>query len=288
MKEPAGKPEAKKSKAVQVDMASPWQKYANAVLIPVIIGLTVFLLIRFRMNANADAKAADEQALTEVRQRITSMRMMDVSRLQIGADQLSTYRNSNQADTEKMIDALLDSTKDPVIRAEALVAKGDLNWLTATFPELPGATTRQSLQPTKPIDDYLTAATSAYASVLKEFPTVQPAAVSAHLGLGAIAENKRDWDEARKQYQAVIDAKSVASAFTEVAKQRLEIMKTIQDPVYIGKTKSAAAIEAMMSAMNSSTTQPTTQSSATTQPTAATQRVATTMPTTAPSSQPTR
>ncbi len=274
MKEPAGQPESRKSKAVQIDMPSPWQKYANVILIPIIIGLTVFLLIRFRMNAAADAKAADQQALTEIRLRLTNMRQLDLSRIQVGPDQLATYRNSSQSDTEKLIDSLLDSTKDPVMRAEALIAKGDLNWNTGTFPELPGATTRPSLQSKLSADEYLNAATSAYASVLKDYPTIQPAAVSARLGLGAIAENNRDWEAARKQYQAVLDDKNVPLAFSEVATARLAIMKTIQDPVYIGTPKTMKVLEAL-------TTKPTTQA---TQPT--TQAVATTKPTTIPSSNP--
>ncbi len=275
MKEPAGQPETRKSKAVQVDLPSPWQKYANYVLIPLIIGLTAYLLVRFRLNAAADAKAADQRNLTEVRQQLSRMRQLDLTSMRISPAQLSTIRNSNHSDVDKMIDSLLDSTKDPIIRAEAMVARGDLNWITGTFPELPGATTNPSLQAKLSSEDYLNAATAAYTTVLKEYPTNQTAAVSARLGLGAIAENKRDWNEARKQYQAVIDEKTVPTAFSESANARLAIMKTIEAPVFIGTPKTMTALEAMTAAATTQSTQPTTQAIATTMPT--------TLPATSPS-----
>ncbi len=177
MKEPVKTPA--RSKAVEIDMASPWQKYANVVLIPVIIGLTVFLLVRFRMNANAEAKAADAALLTNIRLQLSQMRQRELSPISANPAQFAEYRNATHFENEKQIDSLLESTKDPVTRAEALVAKGDLNWIAANFPELPGATTQPSLRASKPIDDYIAAAEKAYSTVVKDYADQPTAFVSA-------------------------------------------------------------------------------------------------------------
>ncbi|CAN5445393.1 hypothetical protein BH10PLA1_BH10PLA1_16380 [soil metagenome] len=224
-----------KSKAVQVDMTSPWQKYANVVLIPVIIGMSVFLLVRFRMNAAANAVSQEKADLTSVRMMLRDFRSADPSRSSGNQDQLAMFRDSRYLDASRKIEELLASAKDPYIRAEALIAQGDLNWLIANFPQLPGATTRPSLKAPKSNDEYLAAAEKAYKSVVNDYVDQRMSAISARLGLGAIAENRRDWTDANKDYQIVADDKSAPAAFSTLAQQRLEIIKVIKEPVLLGQ-----------------------------------------------------
>jgi len=268
MKEPTAKTPGK-SKPVQLEMTSPWQKYANVVLIPVIIGLTVFLLVRFRMNANADAKAADSAALTDIRLQLSQIRQREMAPVTAIPAQYAEYRNATHAETEKRIDSLLDTTKDPVIRAEALVAKGDLNWIAANFPVLPGAATQPSLRSTKSPEEHLAIAEQAYNTVLKDYADQTTAAYSAQLGLGALAENRQKWDDAIAAYKTVADDKSAPAAFSSVASQRLEIIKMIREPVYLGQAATKPTTEPSTTMPVEPTTRPTTMSVApTTMPSA--------------------
>lgn len=285
MNEPAGPSgEKKKSKAVQIDMASPWQKYANLILIPLIIGLTVFLLIRFRMNTAADAKRAESEALTAIRVRLNEFRVNDFAAM-VGPEQLAAIRDSNFTSVDRSISDLLAGAKDPVVRAEALIAKGDLNWQTANFPQLPGATTRPSLAGTKTAADYLSAAETAYASVLRDHVDQRFSAVSARLGLGAIAENRGQWDEANKHYQVVADDSNAPESFRSQARSRLEIVKMIREPLYVGAkpvtTQPAATQPATQPTTASAVTQPAAMVEPTTTPAVAiptTRSAATTQP----------
>ncbi len=86
-----------------------------------------------------------------------------------------------------------------------------------------------------------------------------------------MAENRHKWDDAINFYKAVADDKNAAAAFTSVAQQRIEIIKLIREPVYLGKPVAATTQPAAASTMPvESTTRPTTMSVApTTAPAAA-------------------
>jgi len=233
MTEPTGKKYVK-SKAVELDMTSPWQKYANWVLIPIIIGLTAFLLYRFRMNAAENALAQERGDLTNVRMMLRDIRQADPTRTS-SQEQLANFRDARYLDASRKIEELLASAKDPFIRAEAQVALGDLNWLIANFPQLPGATTRPALKGPKSTEDYLALAERAYKIVVTDYVEQRISAITARMGLASIAENRRNWDEAAKNYQIVADDTSAPEAFVTLAKQRLELLKTIKEPLFLGQ-----------------------------------------------------
>ncbi len=261
MKESAGK-HSGKSKAVPLEMTTPWQKYANLVLIPLIIGLSVFLLVRFRLNAAAQAKANEMGLLSDVQMRLAEFRTMDIPR---GAsmEQLASFRDSKYLEVEKLIDQLLESAKEPTIRSEALVARGDLNWIIANFPALPGATTQPTLATPKPAEAYLEEAQSSYDQVLKDYANQPISRASARLGLGAIAENRGYFDAAIKDYQTLVDDTATPAAFTLVAQLHLTTIKSAREPYFFGSFGGPAMTPDLLPTTQSTTApsmQPTTQS----------------------------
>lgn len=248
MKDPA--PTKSKSKQAEVDQTPTWQKYANAILIPVIIGLAIYLLVRYRINANEAARVAEQQTLTAIRSRIHNLREADLD--QMSPEMIDNLRDTRYRETDKLIADLLATAKDPAMRAEILIARGDLNWTVAQIPDLPGATTQPNLEPEVPRDRLLAAAESAYNEVLTQHADRPLAVNSARLGLAAIAENRRQFDEAAKFLQAVEDDANAPEAFKLQAKAQREQLKTIRQPIYIAPaTQPAPAVE-------SATTQPTT------------------------------
>jgi hypothetical protein len=263
MKDPA--PTKPKSKKVDVDMTPAWQKYANMILLVVIIGLAVYLLVRYRMDANKAARTAEQQTLTAVRSRIHQLRDAEFNLL--SQEMIDTMRDTRYRETDKLITDLLATAKEPNIRAEALIAKGDLNWAIANFPDLPGATTRPDLNPETPKDKMLNVAEAAYNEVLSQYASQPLAASSARIGLAAIAQNRSKFDDAAKLLKAVEDDANAPEAFKKLAKAQREQLKDISQPIYIApSTQPASDVELLGStrpttqpAVTAATTKPTTQ-----------------------------
>jgi hypothetical protein len=101
--------------------------------------------------------------------------------------------------------------------------------------------------------------------------------VEARFGLAAVAENRKEWDNASKLYQQILDDPRADSSLKMLAARRKDDLAQIQQPIWIGvpATMPAVAVEPTTAAPQA-TPAPTTQESP--QQSAA-------MPTTAPSAQ---
>jgi hypothetical protein len=263
MKDPAPI-QPKKSKKVEIEMAPAWQKYANAILIPIIIGLAVYLLVRWRIQSNEAARLEERFRLTTARAQIHTLRSIDLGMMT--QETVDAIRDSRYNDADKLITELLASTKDPVLRAEALVARGDLYWQVADFPTLPDATTRPTLNPPKPKAELLKLAEAAYKEVLAKHADQPLAVASARMGLAAIAQNHLQFDEAESLLKAVEEDPATPESIRAQAKIQRDLNKNIRTPLYIAPaTQPSDEIEA--------TTKPTTQPTTTQPTTQATQPV---------------
>ena len=160
---------------------------------------------------------------------------------------------------------------------EVVIAEGDLNWALANFPDIPAIS---STQPSPVTDaqrlDYLKDAKAAYEQALSQYPEQTMAMVNAHFGLAAVAENGRNWEEAKRHYEAVKSLKG--SIYQSLAEAKLKTLDKIQKPLLVGivPEKPEEPKEP-----TESTTAPSTTQSTTTQSTTA-RSSATSMPTTAP------
>ncbi len=233
MNDTAGQNTGKKSKAVQLpDAPNVWQKYANYILIPLIIGLTVYLLVRFRMNAAAEAKSRDELELTQLRLRLHEWRVSDYAAM-LPDEAYASLRDSRYAESNQLADSLLKNAKEPIIRAETTLARGDLNWFMANATVSPLAATRPALAPPKSPDQFLAAAEQDYQDVIKNFPAQTLSVATARLGLAAVFENRRQWDSAVEQYKLVADDAAIPEAYRNQAKVRINAAGVLRTPMYI-------------------------------------------------------
>jgi hypothetical protein len=222
-----------------------WPRIAMGVVLVVLIGILIYQ----RISAARDRTSAAGGNLAMARYNIQQLEAFNPMRA-ADQEQAATLREQF-ADTAR--DALVAAQKnssDPVILSEAAVARGDLDWTLANLPALPGATTRPALRPPQSEEEYLTQAAEAYKSVIQKYPKQWLAVVSAHFGLGAIAENKGDWDGARKQYKEVSQMKNIPQAFRDQAEARMDDLDKLQEPVVLGQpvtlptTQEAAALTA--------------------------------------------
>ena len=124
------------------------------------------------------------------------------------------------------------------------MALGDLNFEMANSPAPPGSSTQPTLLPMLPMDELLKNAADAYGQVVQDYPAQTDSLVAARLGLAAVAEDraaesdwkdKSQWDEAKSQYQAVIDA-NVPQPYKDLAKSRLNMLPSLEQPAITGLT----------------------------------------------------
>jgi hypothetical protein len=147
--------------------------------------------------------------------------------------------NPAVADAARRLRDIRDNASDKAVLAEATLAQGDLDWARANFPDLSAATTQPSTQPApKPEKDraeYLSDAKTAYQQVVSQYPDQNIPVLAAHFGLAAVAEDARNWDEARKEYEAVKNSLDVIDSYKRLADMKLKALDDIRQPVLIGQ-----------------------------------------------------
>jgi hypothetical protein len=108
------------------------------------------------------------------------------------------------------------------------------------MPSLAGASTQPSLQFKDP-KELLASASDAYQSVLNTYADQKHAAVAARFGLAAIAENRGDFDAAKKQYEAISQMTSDIAAYQQMANLRLKMVDDLRKPVIMANAATEPA-----------------------------------------------
>jgi hypothetical protein len=224
----------------------------------------VIVLIRWRMNATAEKQVTVTNDLATARasvQRLGNMSLMGPP------EQLATQRSKTIDEINAAIDSIATnaSSSDAALQARALLTRGDLYWTLANMPEIPGASTQPSLRLARTSEEYLAEAEKAYQSVVTNFANQSESVLAANFGLAAIAENRHNWDDARKIYEQ-IKGSNAEQMYRDLAEARLKLLPQIQQPVLVGEltTKPAGLTPLVMAPATQPTAQPTT--APTTQP----------------------
>ena len=206
-----------------------WRVYGGKVLLALVAILAIILFIRFRTQSAREAEQAAGESYATAVQAIGSLQNPPRD-----PKLASEQRRAVQDQADRAISQVLETSTDDGLKAEALVARGDLNWALARLPD-PAAASQPTSRPTESRDDLLESARKAYDAALA-LPGAKPLSVTtARLGLAAIAEQRKQWDEAKKQYEAVKNDSRTSPAFKAEAEADLENLAKIQSPVLLGK-----------------------------------------------------
>lgn len=252
-----------------------WRIYGGKILLGLVAILAIVLFIKFRNQAAHDAQEQSGEAYAAAVQAISSLQNPPRD-----PKLASEQRRAVQDQAERAIGQVLETSSEDALKAEALVARGDLNWTLARLPDVGGASTQSTTRPAQSNDELLDNARKAYEAALGVPGAKSLSVTTAHLGLAAIAEQRKQWDEAKKHYEAVKNDSRVSRAFKAEAEADLANLAKIQGPVLIGKAATLPAFPDL-----GATTQPASTPSAGTQPAAvapASTTAATTQPATAP------
>jgi hypothetical protein len=227
------------------------KQYQSQIALGLVLIALAIVLVRYRMNA-AEQRLIDAQTNLSIAsddlQRLNSFPGSDLQGFMKG-------REDFYSEGLQRADDALQKAPDsqPVLKAQALVLKGDFNFNMANFPELPGAATQPSLKPAESEETLLSNASDAYNEVLQSYASEKFAVTAAHFGLGAVAENRAAWDAAKAQYQAIVDS-DAETPYKNLANIRLAMLPQLSQPV---------AVDLPATQPTAATTQPTAKAQAT-------------------------
>jgi hypothetical protein len=174
------------------------------------------------------------------------------------------------ADARRRLRDIQDNASDKAVLAQTLLAQADLAWALGNFPQPSAASTQPTPKLEKERPELVADAKGDYQKVISQYPDQTMPVLAAHFGLAAVAENARDFDEARKQYEAVKNDPNAIDTYKRLADLRLKALDDLRHPVLIGQVPDTLELPTPPS----TTTSPTSQSATatTTKPTAATTR----------------
>jgi hypothetical protein len=218
-----------------------WEDAGRKYLLPLIAVVVIVILIRYRISSNREAQAAAMDSLAQARLMVNQMERLAIQAAFMPPQQAAATRRQFYNDATTAITEATSRSDDKQIAAEALVAKGDLNWTTSQMPALAGAATQPALQFKDP-KELLASAAEAYQNVLSSYPDVKHAAIAARFGLAAIDENKGDFDAAKIQYQGIIQQSSDLQPYQQLANERLKQLDELRKPVIIAAAATEPAV----------------------------------------------
>jgi tetratricopeptide (TPR) repeat protein len=204
------------------------REHGGKILLAVIAVLLIIVLVNFRARATREGDLTAAQDLSGARSLIGELSGMSMSRVR--PDDVASQ-------VSESLDSVMRMADDANLKAEALIARGDLNWTLANLNDL-SADNPSTTQPSSEGEETsraerLEAAADAYQRVLSEYPDQTLSVASARFGLAAIAEDRADWDAAKEHYEAIQSNEKIAEAFHALAKLREERLADIRRPILI-------------------------------------------------------
>lgn len=207
-----------------------WERNGNRILLGLTLLALLYAAFQYRRTAERRALESSWDGLEAARMQVGRFRSLDIGRMppeQIVAEAVGVEGRVTPA-----LDAIADDTDHPKVATQALVARGDLYWTLANLPALATVpTTQPAPRPSKTPEEYLSRAEGSY----KRAVQLNGDAVSvgaARMGIAAIAENRGQWDEAKKIYDTLAADTKVAAAVQTLAKGRSAILEQIRRPLF--------------------------------------------------------
>jgi tetratricopeptide (TPR) repeat protein len=234
-----------------------FKMYGGRIALAVVVVVAVAMLVNFRVRSNRENLVAAQQALATARESVGQVGALNMMAVGQEPELVARRRQETISAAVQAIDTVNERSEDRKLLAQAAVLRGDLYWNVANLAELPAAATRPALAVEPKAEEALGQAEAAYKRVLESYgDQVQPV-VTARFGLAAVAENRGEWDEARKHYEALTAGADVAEVFKTLAGMRMQALGQFEKGIYLAvSAPAAAATQATTAATTGPTTQP--------------------------------
>jgi tetratricopeptide (TPR) repeat protein len=209
------------------------KEYGGRVALAIAIAVLVVLLINTRIKRSRENTAKVHSNLAFAQSQVDQFE-------NVGLDfqGMPTVTMSQFEEVRSTLNDILGESSDKQILAQALVAMGDLNWAMANYPELAPKSAAAS-KPTYKLDKdkpaCLKEAAESYQQVLERYADQVIPTLNARFGLAAVAEQNRQWDQARAQYEQIAKVGDDLKTFKLLADARLKRLDDISKPMLIGQ-----------------------------------------------------
>ncbi|MCS7033340.1 MAG: hypothetical protein NZ561_05000 [Phycisphaerae bacterium] len=201
--------------------------YGGRILLILTLIVLAIVLVRYRSHSKAHRAELTRVSLASAREAINQLSQLGGG---LGAaSEIANRRALLFSQANEQLDQSLSNAENATLRAEAMVARGDLYWTLANLPDLPGAATQPALALPRSRPDLLESARLEYEAVLSQYPKEQSARATALLGLAAVAENRGEFDTAAQRYEQVVNS-DLPRIYKSMAQQRLSILPMIRTP----------------------------------------------------------
>jgi hypothetical protein len=222
------------------------RQYGTKVMVALLLALLVVFFIRQRITSGRAREASAAQALNAARgaigevDEVVNLAMFNpFMQGMLSPANLAQLRQQVATRGEEGVRSVLETADDPRLIAEAKLARGDLNWKLANFPDLPGAATQPALQFPRSKKDLLETALQSYQEVLDDPGSPRETMWTARFGLAAVRENQGEWDKAKEQYQNLVNDLNVPQPLKDQAVERLNKLDERRRPVLLGAPQAA-------------------------------------------------
>lgn len=205
--------------------------HGSKVLLAIIIVLLVAILLNQRSRRSRETLESGWANIAGARSAISQMSYLAARRGEAPAT-LAKARNQ-LIDSATAALASVVGADNRQLAAEAYLVRGDLNWTLANLPEIPAAATQPSLRLASSPKEYLDKAEESYQRVVRNEEASSLTATNAKFGLVAVAENKGEWESARKQLEAIKSDPKTLEVYQTLATQQLEHIDEISKPIYV-------------------------------------------------------
>ena len=253
------------------DFPDFWREYGSRILLAVVVGLLVYLGVKYWGDRKANNARRVVDALQTLQTVNSDLEIQPRQYSRQNSERLHHERQVLRQEADSAVNTLLDLAKDSRTRANAYLGKGEVDWKLANLPALPGADTEPSLE-VKPEerDRLLNDARTAYEEAIRESSDAYTV-LEARLGLAAIAENLGQWDKARQQYELLANSAEMPPALKQYTAARIADLPQYEKPVLIGPPPlpvemPGASTQAATQLFGQTSSQPTTEPTATTTP----------------------
>jgi len=209
------------------------KEYGGRAALALAIVIMVVILVNTRVKRGRETQARLKSNLAYAHAQVDRLELTGLDPTGVPTAPLTRF-DEVRAD----LDTILDDASDKQVLAQALIAKGDLNWALANYPQFPPnspAATQPKYKLEKDRAQYLKDAADAYQQVLDRYADQALATIVARFSLATVAEQAHQWEQARSHYGQLAKLPDEHKTFKQLAEARLKRLDEISRPMLIGQ-----------------------------------------------------
>jgi hypothetical protein len=217
---------------LRVKLPEFWRKHGNRLMWMLTLAMLVILVLVYRRNqvrAETSALAQNTSVAIDFSQQLR--RLLQSPRV-VWTDETVKGVVTQVADIETAANSVIGSDATPTQKAYAILARADTFWAmsNASSELFEKATT---LGAVRSAEQFRTEAEASFNDIVRLHENEREPVMSALFGLATIAEDRRDFEQAKLRYEQIINDKLSTEVYKASARQRLDNLPEIAKSLFI-------------------------------------------------------